>query len=181
MRIIAGSRKSRIIKALPNQNTRPTLDVVKEACFASLGPWIESKHVLDLFAGSGNIGLEALSRGAEHTVFVDGSKDACQIIQENINSLEFKPSSTLLRMDAFQACRYLKNKQMHFDLIYLDPPYAKIDLCKVLKALDPVVHLDTRIIFECLKDAVVLLPEGYLLDKTNIYGRIALYFIRRTS
>ena len=181
MRIIAGTRKSRIIKALPNQNTRPTLDVVKEACFASIGPWIEAKHVLDLFAGSGNIGLEALSRGAKHTVFVDGSKDACQIIQENINSLEFNTSSTLLRMDAFQACRYLKNKQMVFDLIYLDPPYEKVALSKVLKALEPLNHMDSLIIYECLKDEDVLLPEGYTLDKTNIYGRIALYFIRRTS
>ena len=69
MRIIAGSRKSRSIKALPGQNTRPTLDVVKEALFASIGPWIDDKLILDLFAGSGNIGLEALSRGAEHVVF----------------------------------------------------------------------------------------------------------------
>lgn len=181
MRIIAGTRKSRSIKALPGQNTRPTLDVVKEALFASIGPWIEDKLILDLFAGSGNIGLEALSRGARHVVFVDGSKEACQIIQENIQSLDFKQASILLRMDAFQACRYLKNKQQVFDLIYLDPPYAKVNLVKVLKALEPISHLDSRIIYECLKDESFDLPEGYALDKTSIYGRIALYFIRRTS
>lgn len=181
MRIIAGSRKSRSIKALPGQNTRPTLDVVKEALFASIGPWIEDKLILDLFAGSGNIGLEALSRGAEHVVFVDGSREACQIIQENINSLDFKTESTSLRMDAFQACRYLKNKQLVFDLVYLDPPYAKLDLTKVLKALEPITNPDSKIIYECLKDETVHLPEGYAFDKTSIYGRIALYFMRRTT
>jgi 16S rRNA (guanine966-N2)-methyltransferase len=181
MRIIAGSRKSRSIKALPGQNTRPTLDVVKEALFASIGPWIENKHVLDLFAGSGNIGLEALSRGADHVVFVDGSKDACQIIQENIQALDFKLETTLLRMDAFQASRYLKNKQMIFDLVYLDPPYAKLNLAKVLKALEPITNNESKIIYECLKDEPVDVPEGYTLDKTSIYGRIALYFMRRKS
>ena len=155
MRIIAGSRKSRSIKTLQNQNTRPTLDVVKEALFARIGTSIVGKQILDLFAGSGNIGLEALSRGAEHAVFVEGSIAAYHVIQENIRALDFKSEATVLRMDAFQACRYLKNKQMGFDFVYLDPPYAKLDLAKVLKALEPITRIDSKVIYECLKDEQV--------------------------
>ena len=82
-------------------------------------------------------------------------------------------------MDAFQACRYLKNKQMVFDLIYLDPPYAKLDLIKMLKALEPITHIDSRIIYECLQDEIVELPETYAFAKTNNHGKITLYFMRR--
>ena len=88
MRIIAGSRKSRNLKALDNQNTRPTLDKVKEACFSKIGNEIIECRFLDLFAGSGNIGLEALSRGASYCDFVEGSKDALKIIQENVKALD---------------------------------------------------------------------------------------------
>ena len=147
MRIIAGSRRSRIINSLPGENTRPTLDVVKEACFAKIGPWIHEKNVLDLFAGSGNIGLEALSRGAKAVSFVDGSIQACNIIKENIKSLEFTNQSFVYRMDCFQACRFLKNKNNMFDLVYLDPPYQKLDLNKLLIALTPITSIDSIISF----------------------------------
>jgi len=180
MRIIAGTRRSRIINSLPGENTRPTLDVVKEACFAKIGPWIRDKNVLDLFAGSGNIGLEALSRGAKSVSFVDGSSPACNIIKENIKSLDFTNQSTVYRMDCFQACRFLKNKNNVFDLVYLDPPYQKLDLNKILSALIPITSVDSVIIYECLKDDIVEIHEPYSLDKTSSYGRIALYFIRRT-
>ena len=179
MRIIAGSRKSRIIKSLPGENTRPTLDVVKEACFSIIGPWIHEKIGCDLFAGSGNIGLESLSRGAQFVHFVDGSNQACQIIKVNIKVLDFEKQSSVYRMDSFQACRYFKNKGLVFDFIYLDPPYQKIDCSKLLNALIPITHENSLIIYECLNEEVVILPDAYKLDKTSSYGRIALYFIRR--
>jgi 16S rRNA (guanine966-N2)-methyltransferase len=180
MRIISGSRRSRIIKSLPGENTRPTLDVVKEAGFSIIGPWIHEKNVLDLFAGSGNIGLEALSRGAKSVSFVDGSNPACNIIKENIKSLDFINQSTVYRMDCFQACRFLKNKNTIFDLVYLDPPYQKLDINKILFALTPITSIDSLIIYECLKEDSVEIHEPYVIDKTSSYGRIALYFIRRT-
>ncbi len=181
MRIIAGSRKSRSIKSLPGENTRPTLDVVKEACFSMIGPWIQGKIGLDLFGGSGNIGLESLSRGALKMHFVDGSNQACQIIKENIKTLNFEKDSSVYRMDCFQACRYFKSKQIVFDFIYLDPPYQKLDLHKLLNACLPIIHENSLIIYECLDEEIVTLPESYTLDKTKSYGRIALYFIRRKS
>lgn len=180
MRIIAGSRRSRLIKSLPGENTRPTLDVVKEACFAKIGPWIRDKKGLDLFAGSGNIGLEALSRGAQSMCFVDGSNQACNIIKENIKALEFSDQSTVYRMDCFQACRFLKNKDEVFDLVYLDPPYQKLELNKILTALTPITTIDSMIIYECLKDETIEIQEPYIIDKSSSYGRIAIYFIRRT-
>jgi len=179
MRIIAGSRKSRSIKSLPGDNTRPTLDVVKEACFSVIGPWIQDKVGLDLFAGSGNIGLESLSRGAKELHFVDGSNQACQVIKENIKSLNFEKESSVYRMDCFQACRFFKSKQLVFDFIYLDPPYQKINLNKLLNACLPIIHEDSLIVYECLDEDEVTLPDAYKLDKTKSYGRIALYFIRR--
>ncbi len=180
MRIIAGSRRSRIIKSLPGENTRPTLDVVKEAGFAKIGPWIQGRNVLDLFAGSGNIGLEALSRGAKFTYFVDGSNQSCNVIKDNIESLDLSKQSSVYRMDAYQACRFFKNKNIVFDLVYLDPPYQKLDLSKLLSALYPITTIESLIIYECLKDDLVEIHAPYYLDKTSSYGRIALYFIRRT-
>ncbi|MDP3443787.1 MAG: 16S rRNA (guanine(966)-N(2))-methyltransferase RsmD [Ignavibacteria bacterium] len=180
MRIIAGTRRSRIIKSLPGESTRPTLDVVKEAGFAKIGPWIQDKKGLDLFAGSGNIGLEALSRGAKSVSFVDGSSQACQIIKENIKSLDLIEQSSVYRMDCFQACRYFKSKNEVFDFVYLDPPYQKLELNKLLSALYPITAINSLIIYECLKEEKVEILEPYSLDKTSSYGRIALYFIRRT-
>ena len=181
MRIIAGSRKSRLLKSLPGLSTRPTLDKVKEAAFGRLGPWIEGKRVLDLFAGSGNIGLEALSRGASHCWFVDGSKEAIHIIQDNIDALEFNEASDVYRMDAFQACRYLKNKGLSFDFIYCDPPYGKLDLDKLWIALLPLTHKDTRLILEHPSLDLDHLNPAYRLEKHHNYGTVHLYELRRNT
>lgn len=180
MRIIAGSRKSRLLKSLPGLHTRPTLDKVKEAAFGRLGPWIEGKRVLDLFAGSGNIGLEALSRGAHECSFVDGSKEAIRIIDENIQSLDFKNQSHVYRMDAFQACRYFKNKGLSFDLVYCDPPFGKVDLQKLWVALLPITHLESRVILEHPHLDDLQLESSYQLEKHHSYGTVHLYELRRT-
>lgn len=180
MRIIAGSRKSRLLKTLPGQHTRPTLDKVKEAAFGRLGPWIEGKRVLDLFAGSGNIGLEALSRGALECSFVDGSKEAIRIIDENIQSLDFKNQAHVYRMDAFQACRYFKSKGFIFDLVYCDPPFGKVDLHKLWLALLPITHAESRLILEHPDLEDIHLGEMYYLEKHHSYGTVHLYELRRT-
>lgn len=179
MRIIAGTRRSRLIKSLDGIQTRPTLDKVKEALFGKLGPWVEGKRGLDLFAGSGNIGLEALSRGAERMIFVDGSQAAINIIKENIAALDFKDQSEVYRMDAFHACRFLKSKQEVFDFIYLDPPYGKIDLTKLMDHLVALTHAESMIVFESPKDQVINLSLDYRLEKTMVYGTVALHYLRR--
>lgn len=178
MRIIAGSRKSRVIKSLDNQNTRPTLDKVKEACFSKIGPAIEGMRVLDLFAGSGSIGLEALSRQALFCDFVEGSKDALKIVKDNIEQLDFNQESNVYHMDAFQACRYFKNKGFIYDFVYLDPPYNKVSLDKCLKYLIPITHDSSLIVFEN-ESAIEECNEAFICEKSVQYGRVVLNYIRR--
>jgi 16S rRNA (guanine966-N2)-methyltransferase len=180
MRIIAGTHRSRRLKSLPGVHTRPTLDHIKEACFARLGPLIESAQVLDLFAGSGSIGLEALSRGAQHAVFVEASAPAFKVLKENVHALEFHPQATLLKMEAFHALRHLSALGKRFDVIYLDPPYQKIDQTKLMNALKPLTHADTHIVHEGLAADAVLEFDGFTLQNSARYGRIRLDTYRRT-
>lgn len=179
MRIIAGSRRSRLLLTLPGLSTRPTLDKVKEALFSRLDPWIVDKRVLDLFAGSGNIGLEALSRGAKQSTFVDGAQDAIRIIQQNIDQLDFKAQADVYKMDAFQACRYFKNKAYTYDLIYCDPPFGKINLEKLFKALLPISHEETIVVLEHPKIEDFSFSSDFILEKSLSYGTITLHYLRR--
>lgn len=123
MRIIAGEKRSRRLKAPEGMDTRPTGDKVKEALFSILLPRLYDARVLDLYAGSGALALEALSRGAREAVLADVSPKACRIIQENIDSLEYQSQAKLLRMGDKAAIDLLKKQGNCFDLIFLDPPY----------------------------------------------------------
>jgi len=126
MRIIAGTARSLPLRSLEGRDTRPTTDRIKETLFNILQPGIAGSSFLDLFAGSGQIGLEALSRGADHAVFVENSKKACACIEDNIRFTRFEQQSGLLRMEALSALRSLDGKDT-FDYIFMDPPY-KSDL-----------------------------------------------------
>ena len=181
MRIIAGKHKSRKLITLKGSHTRPTLDHVKEACFARLGPWIEGKHVLDLFAGSGNIGLEALSRLAQHAVFVEGSAKAAQVLKANIELLAYQNQSEVYRMDAFDACRLLRKHGRLFDFVYLDPPYQKVDMIKLMQAIMPLISEDSLIVYECLSEDEVFGFNGYACIKSATYGRVRLDIYRREA
>ena len=121
MRIIAGSCKGRPILAPKGMDTRPTLDRVKESLFGIIQFQIYGKTVLDLFAGSGNLGLEALSRGASFAAFNDMSRDAVKVIRANIEKLGFEQKSVVMNVDFAQAIRSLSARR--FDIVFLDPPY----------------------------------------------------------
>jgi 16S rRNA (guanine966-N2)-methyltransferase len=181
MRIIAGIYRSRLIKAVEGSSTRPTLDKVKEALFSTLGPHIEGNAALDLFAGSGNIGLEAISRGMQPVVFVDGSQAAIQVIHANIKVLGCEKQAQVYRMDAFQALRYLSKKELKFYFVYLDPPYLKIDLIAILEALNhyDLILEDSIIVIEQPKEASSVEHPMYTLEKTAVYGTVALHYYRR--
>ncbi len=120
MRIIAGTAKGRRVNSVKNDHTRPTSDRVKEALFNILGYPLNSFKVLDLFAGTGNLGLEALSRGAQKTVFVDLDHECYQVIKKNIADLGFKQKSVVLKKDCLQ---FIKDANEEFDIILMDPPY----------------------------------------------------------
>jgi 16S rRNA (guanine966-N2)-methyltransferase len=182
MRIIAGKYRSRVLKSVEGQNTRPTLDKVKEATFMRLSPMIEESAVLDLFAGTGAIGLEALSRGAKHAVLVDGSKAAIAVIHANVETLKAQDQCTVLRMEALDACRYLANHGFQFDLVYLDPPYGKVEIGPILERLVEFKLLlpEAIVIHETLAKTEPILNSGLTYTQTYTYGTVCLHHYRRT-
>lgn len=122
MRVISGTARGLKLNTPSGIETRPTLDRVKEAVFSMLLPYLNGAVVLDLFAGSGALGIEALSRGADKSVFVDNSEDAIKSINTNIKSAKITECSTVLKTNA---ANFLQNCNQKFDIIFLDPPYAK--------------------------------------------------------
>ncbi len=134
MRVIAGIARGRKLISKDIKGTRPTLDRVKESLFNILGYPLNGLLVLDLFSGTGNLGIEALSRGADKVVFVDNNLECYKLINKNINILGFEERSDVLKADAES---FLSNTNMKFDIILMDPPYKNIDLIfKVIKIVN---------------------------------------------
>lgn len=121
MRVIAGAYRSRILKEVNSDNTRSTKDRVKEQIFNSIGPYFDDLTVLDLFAGSGSLGIEAISRGVKEAVFVDNSRIAIKVVTDNILNLKIQDKSEIVQSLYFD---YLSSTTKKFDLIFLDPPYS---------------------------------------------------------
>ena len=134
MRIIAGEFRSRRLKAPEGMETRPTADKVREALFSILASRVPGARVLDLYAGSGALALEALSRGAQSAVLAECAPRACRVIQENILALSCSERARLLRSSDASAMAALEKERAAFDLIFLDPPY-KLDTAPVCARL----------------------------------------------
>ncbi len=132
MRVIAGEYKGRQLKSLAGSNTRPTSDKIKESIFHILGPFFEGGACLDLFAGSGSLGIEAISRGMDSVVFVEKSSAAIRVIHNNVDLLKMRTFSEIYKIDASRALHILSKKKLQFDLIFLDPPYEKGDYEKII-------------------------------------------------
>ena len=149
MRIIAGTARSMPLKTIEGRDTRPTTDRIKETLFNIIQSEVPGSVFLDLFAGSGGIGLEAVSRGAKKAVFVENSRKAAACIQDNINFTKFQSYCDLKCMDAVSALRTLERKYI-FDIIYMDPPYQQGLEKTVLDYLSTssVLTEDTTIIVE---------------------------------
>jgi 16S rRNA (guanine966-N2)-methyltransferase len=130
MRVIAGIHRSRILKSLKGLALRPTSDRLRETLFNVLGPGVAGSRFLDLFAGTGAIGIEALSRGAAEVVFVENHPPAAALIRRNLASLGIRSGATVLALDAHRALEKLASRQkrdaVRFDFIFLDPPYAAV-------------------------------------------------------
>lgn len=179
MKVIAGSYRSRLLKSLPGDATRPTLAKVKEAVFSSIGPYFNGGMVLDLFAGSGGIGIECLSRGFEKSIFVDKSPSAIGVINENLKILEIE-NQQVLRMDYEQALKKCHREGLKFDLIYLDPPYQEKIVNEILGFVEENNLLNSLgiIICETAKEDILLEDSNYLEKrKEAIYGitKISIY------
>lgn len=182
MRIIAGSRRSLPLKTIGGLDTRPTTDKVKETLFNMLQPDLPGCRFLDLFAGSGQIGLEALSRGAEHAVFAEKNPKAAKCIEENIKFTKFQEQSTLLKQDVISALKIMEGKQ-RFDIIFMDPPYQKEIEKEVLTYLihSSLLDEDTIIIVEASLHTSFTDMEalGYEITKYKKYKTNAHVFLCR--
>ncbi|KAB8138636.1 16S rRNA (guanine(966)-N(2))-methyltransferase RsmD [Gracilibacillus oryzae] len=135
MRIIAGKYKGHRIQAVPNKLTRPTTDKVKESLFHMIGPFFDGGVCLDLFAGSGSLAIEALSRGMEKAILVDKQPKAITTIKSNVSLLRLEEQVEVYRNDAVRALKAIKKRELKFDIIFLDPPYYKTSYEKLLETI----------------------------------------------
>ncbi len=173
MRVITGTAKGIRLKTLEGLDVRPTTDRVKEGMFSSIQFDISGSDVLDLFAGSGQLGIEALSRGARQAVFVDQSVQSLSVVKENLAKTGFTDRAVVFQRDAEQYLRYCPDAA--FDFIFLDPPYRKDILMKLLPELERILRKNGKIICEHEKD--LNLPEkisNLQLKKNYIYGKIVV-------
>lgn len=184
MRIIAGKAKGHPIKAPKGRHTRPTADRIKEAVFSVLAPYIPGSRILDAFAGSGALGLEALSRGASQAVFIEADSSASRILSENLRHLGFQDQGRVLKGDSLKIIPRLKQRYQEegFQLVFLDPPYNKGFLDKALKALVSGAILAPDAILVLETSSKVREPfetEGFAIIKESQYGDTAIIYLAR--
>ena len=135
MRVISGEAKGRPLKAVPGNTTRPTTDKVKEALFSIIGPYFDGETALDLFAGTGGLGIEALSRGAGRCIFIDANPRSVEVVRRNLEAAGLSDRAEVYRNDARKAIKLLEKRDVRFDLLFLDPPYAMKDCDELLTDL----------------------------------------------
>jgi 16S rRNA (guanine966-N2)-methyltransferase len=156
MRVISGSARGRQLKAVPGTGTRPTTDKVKEAIFSMIGPYFEGGQVLDLFAGTGGLSIEALSRGMDKAVLTDIDKKSIDTIKHNLQATGFMDQAGIYCADARRALKALTKRDARFDLVFLDPPYRiKIaqDLLEQLDQLNLLNPFATIVVEHDTEDA----------------------------
>ena len=170
MRIIAGKYRGRKLKSPPGADTRPTSDRLRETLFNILAPRIEGARFLDLCAGTGAVGLEALSRGAEHATFVDKSKKMCALIEANASALEIdQQQADIVTAEAAEYLRRRARKSdVSFDIIFIDPPYAA-DYGEVLLYVG--LHARTMLV----EDGVVIVEHFKKRDLGEAFGELKRY------
>lgn len=144
MRVVAGEAKGRVLRAPKGLRTRPPTAKLKEAVFDILGPRTEDVHVLDLFAGSGSFGIEALSRGAREVVFVDNSAQAADAIEKNLSMLRWEERAKVLCLESCLAITKLAEKGRRFDIVFSDPPYCLRVSTQILEMLSASGMLATE-------------------------------------
>lgn len=176
MRVITGSAKGRRLITLEGEDIRPTAAKVKGAIFNSIQFDIEGRNVLDLFAGAGQLGIEALSRGAKKAVFVDLSRESIKVVNENLEHCNLKDNATVFNGDGLS---YLKTTREKFDIVFIDPPYKKQLAAKALSLVLNVLN-DGGIIV-CETDIKEELPEAvgeYTVAKQDTYSKTMLTIYR---
>lgn len=191
MRIIAGKYKAKVINSPKTEKTRPTLDRVKEAMFSILIPYVVDANVLDLFSGTGNLGLEAISRGAKFAWLNDSGNIAISTIISNVELTNSKTCVKITKKDYIKCLKQIEKLKLTFDIIFLDPPYDSklaIDTLKYISDNKSILSKDGIIVYETDKNYIaklekkgVKLSNGFdnleCIDNRN-YGNVILEFFR---
>ena len=171
MKIISGIYKGRRLEGFSIDGTRPTMDRVKESLFGMIQNYINNSVCLDLFSGSGNLGLEALSEGASKVYLIDHNKKAIEVINKNINTIGIMNANVLL-MDYKKCLNYLKEKEEQFDIIFLDPPYKTNYIEESINIIVNNDLLNDKGIIICESDSIdkIVYPEELKCIKDKKYG-----------
>ena len=181
MRVITGKARGVNLKTPEGIQTRPTADRVKEALFSVINFDIPGAVVLDLFGGTGQLGIEALSRGANRAVFVDESEKACLLIRENLRRTKLEQQSKVLRSDYLAFLHSCIDK---FDIVFLDPPYAEVFLENAIKRITEIDILQSDGIIVTERPLGKELPwefEGFSRSKDYKYGKVLLTIYRKAA
>ena len=179
MRVITGSARGRRLITLEGEDVRPTTDKVKEALFSIIQFEIEGRRVLDLFAGSGQLGIEALSRGADRAVFVDKSKKSIEVVKENLENTGFTKNAAVLCTDSIS---FVNTRAENYDIAFLDPPYRTGLLQQALLGVSRIMNDGGVIVCEAPFDEE--LPEkagDFAVDRVYKYGKIKLVTYRKKT
>lgn len=174
MRVISGSARGKQLTPVPGKDTRPTTDRVKESVFNILQMMVPGCEMLDLFAGTGQMGIEALSRGASHAVFCDAAPKALSVIRKNIAAARVEDRAEVIGADFVSALRRMQGRQ--FDVIFLDPPYGGKILNEALKFIElfDILRADGIIVCESAVQDKIVCPDSLCIRKQYKYGTIRL-------
>ncbi|USG67727.1 16S rRNA (guanine(966)-N(2))-methyltransferase RsmD [Brevibacillus ruminantium] len=181
MRVISGDHRGRKLAAVPGKGTRPTTDKIKESIFNMIGPYFSGGWALDLYAGTGGLGIEALSRGTDKCVFVERDPKAFGIVKQNVAACRLEERAELYRIDAARALKQLSKRNIAFDLVFLDPPYAHQQIADEIRQLQEgsMLAADAWVVAE--HDSGLRLPEeigGCYADRVSTYGETTITIYR---
>ena len=183
MRVISGKAKGQPLKSLDGRNTRPTTDRIKESMFNLVQQRVYGKAVLDLFSGSGALGIEALSRGAESCSFVDNDKGSIRIIKSNLEKTRLMDTGEVYLGEYKEVLAKLKKQSKSFDLVFLDPPYGK-ELVKqsIFMLLDRAMLNQRALVVteQGVKESPLEVPEPLVLWKERCYGNTVIRIYEHT-
>lgn len=165
MRVISGTLKGRMIKGYNIEGTRPTMDRVKESIFGSIQNYVKDSVVLDLFAGSGNLGIEAISNGGKYCYFIDNNKEVIKVLKDNINTFKIEDKCSIELNDYKKALDNFKSNNIKFDIIFIDPPYK-------YKIIDDLIKIILK--YNLLNNNGILVLEFQLDNISDDYSGLEL-------
>jgi len=184
MRVISGTKKGLPLKAVPGTHTRPTTDKVKESIFNMIGPYFDGGLSVDLFAGSGGLGIESLSRGIDVCIFIEKDAKAIATINENLKKCRLEQQSEIYRIDATRAVKAFEKRGLKIDLLFVDPPYQKVSYYDLVSTIVEKGCMNKTGIIMCEHEKGVELPDAYgsfKLVRREVYGGTIISIYRSPS